>query len=584
MNLPCAGLAIFSLVWIYFSRKITSFTVKDTEQFISSLTKNSLVALVSLVKMIVIETLSRSIIFWIRPLFESLILNCIERKLHSECFKLNYEEFNSEGAGILSNRLSRNSMAIKDGCSILIYDILGSIIQLCISFKILFKMIEYKLFLYYSGTLFLLFLIIFFCILKLKSIKRESQIIEDLKAKEMTELFENFFLTKVTLKNETNRLDKFFSSNAKLKFQAFTSLIKLLCEALILFISVFPLFISEEICKSIGIYLYHSNALAQSMKLLIKKLIKLESNRIEVLDMIKIKILENKNIELNQAEGLNNSNLNSTHFTTQETSYSKHNLYENLSSIDKEVHFSNNLNDNTVKRLFFNKKYQNSSPTESSENFMNKFIALQNEKNGNSFNFRQITIFINNQAILSNVSFDIKKGDRIALVGSNGSGKTTFLRFLLKFLKYQGYISKGFLTLDKREVSYIPQNSFLFRTVYQELMEYAEDENCMHAACKLFAFDQILQKLPNGYETKADTLSRSDCQMITIIQAYIKRSVLLLADEPTSGLDKEYEELVLSNILHSRNHDIKIISCHNSSHLHKFNRIFYFDKNTMKVF
>lgn len=645
MNIPCGFLSIFALLWNYHSKKIYGATIKSTEKLVSSSTPVSWSFAFSVLKLIAVDTLAKSVNYWVRPIFESFILNCCERKLHSDYLHLNFEEFNLESTGIISSRLYRNSTAIKGGCSILMYEILGSIFQLYISLQYLKSIIEQKLFLFYWVALCLLCIIKFIFILKLKNLKKKAQDIEDFRARELTEIFENFFLTKVTETDESTRLEKYFVPVSLLKFTTLSSIIRFSGKFLITILNIVLLIASPKAVENLGTYLYNCNAVSSSINSLLHKILELESNRIEASDMIDstkkvkkdrqspqdLRNFKNRRIDFQATEKTDDSNVldsSTDSLANCEVSQSKTLLtidrsssltrtqinqriacskivcsgdcknyvsrpFSTICQIEKD--YIKNLKKSLASGLYSrisdlenaleseiisNSLYNRESSDQNKENLTNRRDCFKIGRSpiqapADSFQFGNLSIFIGSELILSNLNFHIKEGDKIALVGKNGSGKTTLLRFLLGFYASEGSISENFISLSKNQLSYISQNSFLFGTIYKELMMYSESEESMMKACQLFKFETILSKLPDGLNTKIDKLSISECQMIEIIQTYLKKSKILLADELLSNLDENYEELVLSNMLDSPNHEIKIVSIHNNNLLEKFNRVFY---------
>lgn len=546
LNMPCFLLSTFSLIWIYFSRKFTSYAVKATENFISSFEKASFISAMHLAKVLVFDCILKSILYWIRPILESLILLCVESKLHSNCLALSYEEFNIQGSAIQSSKLYRNALAIKDSVCILIFDILGNVIQLAVSFSILKLIVGTKLLLFFIISLILISSCHFLLILKLKKIKKEAQEIDDVRAKDMTEIFENFLLTKITGKDENLRLSQFFISDALLKFVSFSSIIKFQVKALFMASSLFLLYCSKSAHHQIGVFLIHSAMILRSFNNFVSKFIELESKRIEILDMNDIINEESTNDKLT----------------------------------DKLANEFNNeayTNDNLTNEESNNEAYRNEAYT--NDNLTNDELIVSDSENL-SINYENITIFINNCKILQNIKFSLNSGDKIALIGKNGSGKTTFLRFLLGFHQHDGIIS---MNIPKKFISYLPQNNFLFKTVYEELMESADSEESMECACAKFNFIETILGFPDGFNTETSQLSESHRQMISVIQSYLKKSKILLADEPGSLLDKDSEELVINNLLNSPNHIVKIISLHSTAYLDKFNKIFIFENNSITI-
>jgi ATP-binding cassette subfamily B protein len=160
---------------------------------------------------------------------------------------------------------------------------------------------------------------------------------------------------------------------------------------------------------------------------------------------------------------------------------------------------------------------------------------------------------------IDNVSFDIKPGETVALVGPSGAGKTTIYQLLLRFYDPQ----KGTVMIDgvklpdmapanlRHQLAIVQQNTPLFSGSAMENIRYgrigATDEEVIEAAKAAYAHDFIM-KLPKGYGTdlgeRATTLSGGQQQRIAIARAILRNAPILLLDEATSALDAESERAV----------------------------------------
>lgn len=171
---------------------------------------------------------------------------------------------------------------------------------------------------------------------------------------------------------------------------------------------------------------------------------------------------------------------------------------------------------------------------------------------------------------LKNINFEVKRGEKIAIVGPSGSGKSTIVKLITRFytpndgkiLINDKNISEFTLESLRRYVSIITQGSTLFRTTIKENIKYGidnvDDEEIKRAA-KIAYADIFIENLPEKYDTvvgeRGSTLSEGQKQRIIIARALLKNPELLILDEATSALDMESEFLVrkaIENLLKDR--------------------------------
>ena len=163
-----------------------------------------------------------------------------------------------------------------------------------------------------------------------------------------------------------------------------------------------------------------------------------------------------------------------------------------------------------------------------------------------------------NKLVIHDFSADVEPGQKVAIVGPTGAGKTTMVNLLMRFYEIAG----GKISIDGIDTKSVPrwnvhdqfsmvlQDTWVFNGTVRENVAYAKEDvtdEQVVAACRAVGLDRYIRSLPNGYDTVLDesaTLSQGQKQLLTIARAMVQDSPILILDEATSSVDTRTEELI----------------------------------------
>ena len=209
--------------------------------------------------------------------------------------------------------------------------------------------------------------------------------------------------------------------------------------------------------------------------------------------------------------------------------------------------------------------------------------------------FKDVTFaYVGDKNVLTNVSFHVKPGETIALVGPTGAGKSTIANLIARFYD----ISSGKLLIDGHEIDHIDleslrsqlgimtQDNFIFSGTIKDNLLYgnldATDEEIIRAAKAVCAHDFIM-KQKDGYDTKLQErgggLSVGQKQLLAFARTMLMDPKILILDEATSSIDTHTELLVqkgISSLIEGRT---SFIIAHRLSTIQNADRIFVIDDN-----
>ncbi len=174
--------------------------------------------------------------------------------------------------------------------------------------------------------------------------------------------------------------------------------------------------------------------------------------------------------------------------------------------------------------------------------------------------FRNVSFgYTPDRIIIHNFSADIKPGQKIALVGPTGAGKTTIVKLLMRFYD----INSGSISIDgvdirkfKREdlrsmFGMVLQDTWLFNGTIRENIRYGDfnaNDDAVVAAAKMANVDHFVRTLPHGYDLElneeSSNISQGQKQLLTIARAFLANPKILILDEATSSVDTRTEILI----------------------------------------
>ena len=163
------------------------------------------------------------------------------------------------------------------------------------------------------------------------------------------------------------------------------------------------------------------------------------------------------------------------------------------------------------------------------------------------------------ETIIKNLTFSVKKGEKVAIVGETGAGKTTIVKLLMRFYD----IDSGSIKIDginineydkhslRSLIGMVLQDSWLFSDTIESNIRYgdlnASEDEITDAAKQVYA-DNFIRQLPEGYDSvlneDSDNISHGQKQLLTIARTILSKKEVLILDEATSSVDTRTEKLI----------------------------------------
>jgi len=212
-------------------------------------------------------------------------------------------------------------------------------------------------------------------------------------------------------------------------------------------------------------------------------------------------------------------------------------------------------------------------------------------------NFKNVRFHYNiGEEVIKDISFDVKSGEKIAIVGATGSGKTTIINLLTRFYDSQ----RGLIEIDgtdirkidifslRSKIALVLQDVFLFAdsllnniTLWDKTISFDQVVN----SAKKIGIHDFIMSLPNGYnynvKERGVMLSHGQRQLISFLRAYLKNPSILVLDEATSSIDSNSEELIQKAIFKITQKKTSFIIAHRLSTILDSDRILVMDNGKL---
>ncbi len=201
--------------------------------------------------------------------------------------------------------------------------------------------------------------------------------------------------------------------------------------------------------------------------------------------------------------------------------------------------------------------------------------------------------YLPDQPILKGISFDVKKGEKVAIVGATGAGKTSIINLLNKFYT----IDKGAILLDgknindftlaelRSQIGLVLQDVFLFSGSINDnirLGNAAISDQMIKDAARKVGVSEFIEDLPGQYEfnvnERGSTLSVGQRQLLSFVRVLLQNVNILILDEATSSIDSENEALIQTAIDNLLDNKTAIIIAHRLSTIQKADKIIVLEK------
>ena len=234
------------------------------------------------------------------------------------------------------------------------------------------------------------------------------------------------------------------------------------------------------------------------------------------------------------------------------------------------------------------------------EEFVNDFGKIKSKSIKGNILFDKVNFgYDKDNIIIKNLSLKIKKGERIAIVGPTGSGKSTIIKLILRFFE----LNSGKINIDdvnikdyslknlRSQISLVSQDIFLFAdSIYNNISLFNKEisDKDVEAAANEIGILDFINNLPGGFnynvKERGVMLSEGQRQLISFLRAYVSNPKILILDEATSSIDSRTEQLIqyaTNKIIEGKT---SIIIAHRLSTILNADKILYLDNGMIKEF
>ena len=200
--------------------------------------------------------------------------------------------------------------------------------------------------------------------------------------------------------------------------------------------------------------------------------------------------------------------------------------------------------------------------------------------------------YVPEKQVLKDIDLEVKAGQKIAIVGATGSGKTTIVNLLTRFYP----VDSGEITIDgqsiydipkdklRRSIAIVLQDTVLFKDTIEENIRYGRENATIDeikAAAKFANADEFIERLPEGYDTVlaegGSNLSQGQRQLLSIARAVLADPKILILDEATSSVDTRTEMHIQSAMVALMKNRTSLIIAHRLSTIRDADKIVVID-------